>query len=127
MSLSKHVLDCSIKIHRKLGPGLLENVYQNCLIHELSKLGIACEKEVTIPVDYDDMIFETGFRADIIVDDQILIELKSVETLAPIHKAQTLTYLKLSKYPLALLINFGETLLKNGFHRFADGADANHL
>ncbi len=85
------------------------------------------QREVTIPVKYDDMVFETGYRADLIASEKILIEIKSVEKILPVHKAQTLTYLKLANYPVALLINFGEALVKNGIHRFANGSAANDL
>ena len=120
-ALSREIIDCAIQVHKKLGPGLLETVYQRCLIKELHKKNISCETEVMMPVYYDDEEIESGFRCDLIVDDQIIIELKSVEKTLPVHKAQTLTYLKLSKYKLALLINFGEALLKTGVHRFIDG------
>ena len=90
-------------------------------------MDIKTEKEVILPIVYEGLSLDSGFRADIIVDDKIIIELKSIEKIMPIHKAQTLTYLKLSPYPLALLINFGDLLLKNGFHRFADGDLSNDL
>ncbi len=125
--LSENILDSAIKIHKILGPGLLESVYQNCLTYELGKRNINSQKEIVLPVKYEDLMFESGFRADIIVEDKIIIEVKSVERLAPIHRAQTLTYLKLTKYPLALLINFGQEKLINGFQRFANGEEANVL
>lgn len=116
-----------MKIHSNLGPVLLESVYQKCLIHELKKLNIKCTTEVPVPIQYDSMTFETGFRADLLADNKVIVEIKSVQTLLPIHKAQTLTYLKLSQRPLALLINFGEASLKNGIHRFANGKEAENL
>ena len=125
--LSEHVLDCALKIHKKLGPGLLESVYQSCLVHELEKLDIAVKKEVVLPVEYDDLKFNTGFRADLSVDDKIIIEVKSLEHLQPVHRAQILTYLKLTQYPLGLLVNFGQTKLINGFQRYANGDAANDL
>lgn len=125
--ISEEIIDSALKIHRALGPGLLESVYQNCLEYELSKKSINSRKEVILPVHYEDMRFESGFRADLIVNEQIIIEIKSVEKIQPVHKAQTLTYLKLSRYPLGLLINFGEPLLKNGLFRFANGEAANDL
>lgn len=125
--LSQTVITASIKIHKALGPGLLESVYQNCLAYELEKMGILTRKEVILPIKYEEMYFESGFRADLIVNEQVIIEIKSVERVQPVHKAQTLTYLKLTNYPLGLLINFGEPLLKNGIHRFANGEEANKL
>jgi GxxExxY protein len=110
-----------------LGPGLLESVYQNCLVYELEKRNIHCKKEVILPVSYQELDFESGFRADIIVDDKIIIEIKSLEKMSRIHKAQILTYLKLTRFPLGLLINFGEDKIIDGFHRFANGDEANNL
>ncbi len=120
-SLSEKIIGCSIKIHKTLGPGLLESVYQKCLVYELSKLNITSKTEVLLPVKYEELNFESGFRADIIADEKIIIEIKSVEHLSPVHAAQTLTYLKLTNYPVALLINFGETTLKAGIKRFVNG------
>ncbi|MDD3020553.1 MAG: GxxExxY protein [Alphaproteobacteria bacterium] len=125
--LSEDILDCAIKIHKILGPGLLESVYQDCMAYELKKKNILCEKEVLLPVTYEDMDFESGFRADLIVNNQVIIEVKSLESLNPIHRAQLLTYLKLTGYPLGLLINFGQEKLINGFQRFANGELANEL
>lgn len=125
--LSAETLDCAIKIHKTLGPGLLESVFQNCLVYELQKRDIPCVKEVSIPVQYDELKFDTGFRADVIVDNKILVEIKSVEKTNPVHKAQVLTYMKLSEFPLGLLINFGEPKLTDGFIRFANGDAANDL
>ena len=125
--ISEEILDCALKVHKKLGPGLLESVCQNCLAHELEKKGIKCDKEVMLPVAYDDLNFESGFRADLIVENKVIIEIKSIERLASIHRAQILTYLKLTKYPLGLLINFGQEKLINGFQRYANGDAANDL
>lgn len=119
-SLSEQIIGCSIKIHKSLGPGLLESVYQKCLSYELSKLNIPARSEVTLPVKYEGLNFESGFRADLIVDEKIIVEIKSVESLSPTHIAQTLTYLKLTDYPVALLINFGEATLKTGIKRFVN-------
>jgi GxxExxY protein len=125
--LSEDILDSAIKIHKTLGPGLLESIYRDCLAYELEKLGYSVEKERVLSVKYEDLCFETGFRADLIVDDQIIVEIKSLEKLSPIHRAQILTYLKLTSYPLGLLINFGQEKLVNGFQRFANGENANEL
>lgn len=120
-SLSEKIIGCSINIHKALGPGLLESVYQKCLVYELEKLGIPSKTEVLLPVSYEDLNFESGFRADLIVDEKIIVEIKSVEKISPVHTAQTLTYLKLTNYQVALLINFGEATLKTGIKRFANG------
>lgn len=125
--LSEDIIDSALKIHKALGPGLLESVYRDCLDFELSGKGFAVKKEAVLPVSYEALNFSTGFKADLIINDTIIIELKSVEALQPVHRAQTLTYLKLTNYPLALLINFGESMLKNGLHRFANGNAANDL
>lgn len=125
--LSEEILDSAIKIHKILGPGLLESVYQNCLFYELEKKNIKCQKEVILPVQYEDLNFESGFRADLIVDDKIIIEIKSLERMGYVHRAQILTYLKLTNYPLGLLINFGSAKLVNGFSRFANGTQADEL
>jgi GxxExxY protein len=125
--LSEQILDCCIKIHRTLGPGLLESVYQNCLVYELERKGISCQKELMLPVHYEELTFESGFRADIIVENKIIIELKAVEKTQPVHRAQLLTYLKLTNKPLGLLINFNNTKIINGFQRFANGDEANDL
>lgn len=125
--LSEEILDSALKIHKKLGPGLLESVYQNCLIYELNKKEIPYKKEVILPIQYEDLTFENGFRADIIVDNQVIIEVKSIENITNVHHAQILTYLKLTGLPLGLLINFGQEKLINGFKRFANGETANKL
>jgi len=125
--VSEDIINSAIKIHKTLGPGLLESVYQNCLFYELERKNYPVKKEVNLPVQYEELNFEIGFRADLIVNNNIIIEIKSVEAIKPIHKAQTLTYLKLTDFPLGLLINFGEPLLKNGLFRFANGEEANNL
>ena len=125
--ISEQILDCCINIHTALGPGLLESVYQNCLAYELEKKGISCQKEVILPVKYEDLIFESGFRADLIIEDKVIIEIKAVEKVQPVHRAQILTYLKLTNMPLGLLINFNNTKIINGFQRFANGNEAEKL
>jgi GxxExxY protein len=119
--LSGLILEVSIDIHKRLGPGLLESVYQAILAHELAKRGCSIQKEEPIPLIWDNLRFELGFRADLIVNDLILIELKSVEQIAPVHKKQVLTYLRITGKKLGLLVNFGEELLKDGFHRIING------
>jgi GxxExxY protein len=118
--ISGAIIDCSIKIHKALGPGLLESVYQRILIYELRKAGLEVQKEVPIPVTWDGNSIDESFRADLIVNTQVLVELKSIERLEPVHSKQVLTYLKLSKLPLGLLINFGAPYLKEGINRIVN-------
>ncbi len=117
-NLTQTVIGCAITVHKKLGAGLLESVYRQCLVHELKKLSIFAEQEISVPLEYDGIFFETAFRADILVNRTLLIEIKNVEKINDVHKAQTLTYTKILNYPIGLLINFREVLLKNGIHRF---------
>lgn len=119
--LSGLILDVAIDIHRRLGPGLLESVYKVILAHELTKRGCVVEREDPIPLVWDNLRFELGFRADLIVNNLVLIELKSLEQLAPVHKKQVLTYLRITGKKLGLLINFGDEVLKDGFHRIING------
>ena len=116
-TLSGKVVDCAIQLHKKLGPGLLESAYQQGMAYMLTNAKIPFEKEKTIPVKLDDVLIEAGYRADFIVDGKIIIEMKSVASLAPIHEAQLLTYMKLGNFPLGLLFNFNEKLLKDGIKR----------
>jgi GxxExxY protein len=124
--ISQIIVDAAIQIHRRLGPGLLESVYHAVLAHELTKRGLRVEKEVPVPVVWDNLRFEVGFRADLIVEDMVLVELKSVEAVAPVHKKQLLTYLRLTNKRLGLLLNFGAELLKDGIHRVVNGLDESH-
>jgi len=119
--LSGVILEVAIDIHRRLGPGLLESVYQTILAHELTKRGLQVQKEEHIPLIWDNLRFDVGFRADLIVNELILIELKSVEQVAPVHKKQVLTYLRITGKKLGLLINFGEVTLKDGVSRIING------
>ena len=118
--LSEIVLKHAIHVHRSLGPGLLESVYESCLFHSLSKTGLQVIKEQPIPVVFEEIKLECGYRADLIVDQKLIIEIKAVEELNLIHKAQLLTYLKLKQYKLGLLINFNVVLLKNGIKRIVN-------
>lgn len=115
--LSKIILDSSIKVHRELGPGLLESAYQNCLAYELAQNGLQIEKEKGLPLIYHEVKMDIGYRVDIFVNRKVIIEIKSVDALNDIHLAQVLTYLKLSNTKLGLLINFNSKLLKDGFRR----------
>jgi GxxExxY protein len=119
--LSSQIIKAAINVHKELGPGLLESVYQACLAIELSTLGLKCESEVPLPIFYHgEKVMEEGFRLDLLVGDQVIVELKSVEQVQPIHLKQLLTYLRLSNKPLGLLINFNQILLKDGIHRIAN-------
>lgn len=115
------VLDASFKIHTQLGPGLLESVYEVVLAHELRKAGLQVERQVSIPIIYDGLKFDEGFRADLLAGDKVIVELKSVETLNPVHAKQVLTQIRLSGKKLGLLVNFGEVSLKNGIKRLVNG------
>ncbi len=119
--ISKIIVDCCYKIHKTLGPGLLESVYIEVLIYELRKMGLHCKKEVGIPIHYEDIIFEIGFRADLIVQDLVIIELKAIEKVLPVHKKQLMTYLKLTGKKLGLLVNFNSNLIKDGIERVVNG------
>lgn len=119
--ISGMIVDRSVKIHQKLGPGLLESVYQRILVYELRKDGLAVEAEKPIPVRWDGHVIDESFRADMVVEGCVLVELKSVEKVERVHQKQTLTYLKLAELSLALLINFGAPLIKDGIHRIVNG------
>jgi GxxExxY protein len=119
--LAKVIVDLCLKIHKKLGPGLLESVYEAAFVYELNKLGINVKQQVEVPVMYDQVKMDLGFRADLLVANKVIIELKSVETLMPVHEKQLLTYLKLANMKLGLLINFNENLIKNGTVRIVNG------
>ena len=115
------IIETAIDIHRKLGPGLLETVYETILFHGLVQKKLHVQKQMPIPILFEGIEFEEGFRADLVVENKVIIELKSVEKVANIHKKQLLTYLKLSKMKLGYLINFNEELLKNGIKRIING------
>ena len=115
--LSKIVLLSAINVHRNLGPGLLESAYQKSLSYELSKEGLNVESEKPLPLVYEDVRLEAGYRVDLLINKKVIVEVKSVDTLGDIHLAQVITYLKLSGCKLGLLINFNSVLLKDGFRR----------
>ena len=115
--ISGVIVDRAVKVHTALAPGLLESVYQRILAYERRKAGLEVETEVPSPDEWDGRKIDESFRADIIVNDQVLVELKALESIQPLHKKQVFTYLKLSKIHLGLLINFGASLLKEGLHR----------
>ncbi|MCF8278159.1 MAG: GxxExxY protein [Flavobacteriales bacterium] len=113
------IIGAAIEVHRELGPGLLESVYQTCLIMELENLGLNLKTEVKMPVNYKGIELDQGYRIDILVEDKVVIELKTVEKLTDVHTAQILTYMQLGGFPLGLLINYKVKYLKNGVKRFA--------
>lgn len=121
--ISKVVVDAAYTIHVTLGPGLLESVYETVLCHELRKRGLKVERQVAVPVVYDGLQFEEGFRADIVVENKVVLELKSVEAVHPVHKKQALTYIRLMDIRLGLLLNFGAALMKDGIWRIANGLE----
>ena len=115
--ISKIVFESALKVHKALGPGLLESAYEECLFYELKKTNLKVEKQKPLPLIYEEVNLEVGYRIDIIVEDKFIVEVKSVEALNDVHLAQLLTYLKLSECKLGLLINFNVTLLKDGIRR----------
>jgi GxxExxY protein len=115
------VVDSALKVHFVLGPGLLETVYETCLSHELRKRGHAVQNQVPVPVVYDDICIEIGYRIDLLVNCAVIVEIKSVSKLLPVHDAQLLSYLKLSKHRVGLLINFNVVHLKDGIRRLING------
>lgn len=117
-ALSYKVIGLAIEVHRTLGPGLLESAYQAYLIYELQKAGLKVEKEIPLPINYKQIKLEQGYRIDLLIEDKLVIELKTVEEFTSVHFAQILTYLKLGNYPLGLLINFNSKILKNNIKRF---------
>jgi len=115
------VVDCAVQLHKKLGPGLYESVYEVLLTHLLKERGLHPERQVTVPIQYDGILFDEGFRADIVVNNKVIVELKSVEKTNNAHKKQVLTYLRLSGKKLGYLLNFGEVLMKDGIVRTVNG------
>jgi GxxExxY protein len=118
--IASEIVDAAFKVHSKLGPGLLESAYEACVAHELTKRGYMVERQRPQPVYYDGLEIEVGYRLDILVNDSIIIELKAVEQLAPIHQAQLMTYLRLSNKTLGFLINFNVPLIKQGIRRIVN-------
>lgn len=118
--ISKIIVDCSFKVHNELGPGLLESVYEEVLSYELIKRGLNVERQKGIPVTCDNFKMELGFRADLIVENKVIIVLKSVDTLAPVHSKQLLIYLRLANLKFGLLVNFNEALIKDGIKRIVN-------
>ncbi len=119
--LSKEILDASIQVHKEMGPGLLESVYEMCLQKEMGLRGIKTEQQVFLPLHYRGYELNKDFRIDLLIEKEIIIEIKAVEVLLPVHEAQIISYLKLADKRLGFLINFNVPLLKNGFKRFVNG------
>ncbi len=118
--IAKLVVDAAYHVHTKLGPGLLESVYEVVLAYEIEKRRLAIERQVSVAIQYHELVFDEGFRADLVVEDSVILELKSVESVAPVHKKQLLTYLRLADKRLGLLLNFGAPLIKNGIFRIVN-------
>lgn len=120
--LAKIVFEAGLKVHKTLGPGLLESAYEECLYYELAKQGLLVEKQKGLPLVYEEVKLEVGYRADLLIENKLIVEVKSVEALNDIHLAQVLTYLKLSNCKLGLLINFNTLLFKDGVKRVINGS-----
>jgi GxxExxY protein len=120
--ITERIIGAAMQVHRTLGPGLLESAYEACLSYELRKGGLDVEQQKPVPLVYEEVKLECGYRMDLLVERSVVVEVKSVEALVPVHAAQTLSYLRLSGCKLALLINFNVTVLKDGIRRFINGA-----
>ncbi len=119
--IAREIVDAAYRVHTRLGPGLLETVYEVVLAHELKKRGLRVKRQAPVPISYDGMSFDEAFRADLVVEEKVIIELKSVENVLPVHKKQLLTYLRLTERKLGLLVNFGAALIKDGLFRVVNG------
>jgi GxxExxY protein len=119
--IGKVIVDAAIAVHRELGPGLLETVYEVVLAYELKRRGLSVERQVPIPIRYKDLTFDVAFRADLVVEEKVIVELKSVEQVSQAHKKQVQTYLRLTECKLGFLLNFGEALMKRGITRAVNG------
>jgi GxxExxY protein len=115
--ITEKVIGCGIEVHRALGPGLLESAYEHCLCYELSQAGLEFQRQVDLPVVYKSVKLDCGYRMDVVVENTLVLEIKAVERLVPVHEAQLLSYLKLAKKPIGLLLNFHAAVLKNGIKR----------
>jgi len=116
--LTERVIGLAIEVHKQPGPGLLESVYEECLCFELAEAGVPFQRQVRVPIVYRDRLLDEGFRADIVVRDELILEIKSVERMLPVHEAQLLTYLRLTRHKIGLLMNFNMVRLKDGLKRF---------
>jgi len=120
-SISSDIIGAALKVHTALGPGLLESAYEACLVHELRKAGLRVFRQVVLPLLYDGIEIDQGYRIDLLVEDLVIVELKTVEVINPVHEAQIISYLKLSKKPLGLILNFKVGHMKDGIKRFVNG------
>lgn len=120
-AIGTQIVDCAVKVHTALGAGLLESAYETCLGHELTKYGLEVKRQVPMPVLYDSMQLDVGYRIDMLVNDRVIVELKAVEKVLPLHTAQLLTYLKLSRLRLGFLLNFNVAHMKHGVRRVVNG------
>jgi GxxExxY protein len=118
--IGKEIVDSAFKVHKALGPGLLESIYEACMFHELTRRGLRVRRQVELPIEYDGLFLESGLRLDLLVEERIVVELKSVERLLPVHVAQILSHLKLARLRLGYLINFNVVLIKDGVRRFVN-------
>ena len=116
--ITETIIGCAIEVHRNLGPGLLESAYEECLFYELQKAGLSVERQKPVPVVYKEKKLECGYRIDLLVENMVVVELKTVDAFNPVHEAQILTYMKFSNKQIGLLINFNVTMLKNGIKRY---------
>ena len=121
------IIGCAIEVHRLLGPGLLESAYEECLAYELSSIGLKAERQKPVPVIYKEIHLECGYRIDILVEDQVIIELKTVENFCPVHEDQILTYMKFAQKRIGLLLNFNVTVLKDGIRRYILSSNKNRF
>jgi GxxExxY protein len=119
--ISREIVDAAFKVHTKLGPGLLERAYEACLVYELLKRGLTPRQQIPMPIGYDGITIDVGYRLDLLVNDSVVVELKSIETLLPIHTAQLLSYLRLGGYRLGLLLNFHTNHMRDGIKRVING------
>jgi GxxExxY protein len=120
-AIGEKVLGCALKVHRALGPGLLENAYEACLHHELTKSGLSCKRQLAMPVRYDGVHVDLGYRLDLLVQERVVVEIKAIERLLEVHRAQVISYLRLGDYRLGYVLNFNVASLKNGIWRIVNG------
>lgn len=117
-AVGREVIDAALRVHRALGPGLLESAYEHCLAHELTRRGMRVQRQLGLPIEYEGLRLDSGYRLDLLVDDAVIVEVKAVEALARLHEAQILTYLRLSGFRLGFLLNFNAVQLRQGLRRF---------
>jgi len=119
--IGRSIIDSALRVHSALGPGLLEGTYELCLSHELRRLGVATQQQVLIPIQYEDLRIENGYRLDLLVEDSVVVELKAVEAVLPVHRGQLLSYLRLGKFKLGFLLNFNVARMRDGITRLVNG------